>query len=213
MASRRQMEGESAHLVSPTRRVNMAKVTVCSCSLEETVSGLIQYIQHNLSDVVEKVKFRSLPYNISDIDKFVFGGIDVLLLCHSIDNRRFSITDVTDALYDRFLPRAKKYLGKCKIGVIAHDFSEDYLKDYKMSNFRSKQPTTFKCASLVLTGGQLSRDQVELTEKQLDDVRQFFLASHPSRLERFQAMLRRTCRCLSNHDDDGDENNDDDDML
>nr|XP_054773367.1 uncharacterized protein LOC129281456 [Lytechinus pictus] len=205
------MEGESAHLVPPKRSV---KVTVCSCSLRENVSGLIQYIRKNISDVVtEEVEFKSLPYNISDIDKFRLRGIDVLLLCHSIDNRGFLITDVTDALYDTFLPRAKKYLGKCKVGVIAHDFPEDCLKDYKMSNFRSKQPTTFKCASLVLTGGQLSRDQVELTEKQLDDVRQFFLASHPSRLERFQAMLRRTCRCLSNHDDDGDENNDDDDML
>nr|XP_054773372.1 uncharacterized protein LOC129281463 [Lytechinus pictus] len=209
MASTPQMEGESAHLVSPTRRV---KVTVCSCSLEESVSGLIQYIQRNLSDVVEHVEFRSLPYNIRDIDKFDLRGIDVLLLCHSIDNRRLSITDVTDALYDTFLPRAKKYLGKCKVGVIAHDFPEDY----KMSNFRSKQPTTFKCASLVLTGGQLSRDPVELTEKKLGDVKQFFyLASHPRRWERIHVRFWRIidCWCLSNHDDDGDKKNDNDDML
>ncbi|XP_041485063.1 uncharacterized protein LOC121431582 [Lytechinus variegatus] len=186
------MKGETISLIPPTRRV---KVTVCSSSLEENVSGLIQYIQQKLPDVVEKVEFRSLPYNIRDIDNFDLRGIDVLLLCHSINNRRFSITDVTDALYDRFLPRAKKYLGKCKIGVIAHDFSEDYLKDFKISTFRRTQPTTFKCAALVLIGGQLSHDPVKLNDKQLGDLQQFFLASNASRSERFHKMPYRFINC------------------
>ncbi|XP_041485986.1 uncharacterized protein LOC121432197 [Lytechinus variegatus] len=183
MASVRQIQGDTAYLLPPTRRV---KVTVCSSNLEENVSGLIQHIQQRLPDVVEMVEFRSLPYNISDIEKFDLRGIDVLLLCHSMNNRLLSITDVTDALYDRFLTRAKKYLGTCKVGVIAHDFQEDFVREFKMSSFRRTQPRTFKCASLVLIGGQLSRDQVELTEKQLGDVKQFFYqASHPSRWERF----------------------------
>lgn len=38
-------------------------------------------------------------------------GMDVMILCHSIDNRRFSITDVMDALYTEFLPNAAKTLG------------------------------------------------------------------------------------------------------
>nr|XP_054773373.1 uncharacterized protein LOC129281464 [Lytechinus pictus] len=186
------MKGETTSLVPPTRRV---KVTVCSSSLMETVSGLIQYIQQKLPDVVEKVEFRSLPYNISDIDKFDLRGIDVLLLCHSIYNRRFSITDVTDALYDRFLPRAKKYFGKGKVGVIVHDFSENHLSEdkipSKMSTFRHTQPTTFQCASLVLIGGQLSHDLVELTNEQRSDLRQFCSATPQIWSERIQVMLYR----------------------
>ena len=87
-------------------------VVVCSGSHSTNVEGLIQLIRQHMNDVVETVRYESLPYNIRDMDKLDLSGIDVLLLCHSIENRRFSITNVTDALYDGFLPRASKYLGE-----------------------------------------------------------------------------------------------------
>lgn len=87
-------------------------VCVCSGSHSDNVQGLIQQIQEDMPDVVKTVRFQTLPYNIRDMNAFDFRGIDVLLLCHSIENRRFSLTNVTDALYDGFLPEAKKFVGE-----------------------------------------------------------------------------------------------------
>ena len=59
----------------------------------------------------KQVKFIQLPYN--DLDSFRLDeeGLHGVILCHSIHNRRFAITDVLDALYDKFLPHAKKLYG------------------------------------------------------------------------------------------------------
>eukprot|EP00057_Strongylocentrotus_purpuratus_P008345 XP_011662819.1 PREDICTED: uncharacterized protein LOC100889105 isoform X2 [Strongylocentrotus purpuratus] len=145
-------------------------VCVCSCSQMNTVQGLIQQIREEMTDVVGSMTFQTLPYNIRDLNVFDFSGIDVLLLCHSIENRRFSLTNVTSALYDVFLPRAKNYLGKSKVGVIAYDLSEDSLEQdcvaITMNWLRDKQETTFACSSLVLIGGQLSQVPVRLTHQQ-----------------------------------------------
>ena len=90
------------------------KVAVYSGSREENVAGLIQEIRDRMPGCVEEVKFVQLPYNISDMLKMKLDKKYYMLLCHSINNRRFSITNVTDALYDDFLRKAKKKLGKIK---------------------------------------------------------------------------------------------------
>ncbi|XP_063969377.1 uncharacterized protein LOC129281765 [Lytechinus pictus] len=100
---------ESAELLPLKQRVD---VVVCSGSLSNSVEGLTQHIKQHMNEVVRTVRFETLPYNISDLNNFDLTGIDVLLLCHSIHNRRFSITDVIDSLYDGFLQRARKTLGK-----------------------------------------------------------------------------------------------------
>ncbi|XP_030834976.1 uncharacterized protein LOC105445386 [Strongylocentrotus purpuratus] len=187
------MDSESTTQIPRAKGV---KVCVCSGSLSKNVEGLIQLIKHNMKDVVETVRYEPLPYNVSDMEKLDLSGIDVLLLCHSIENRRFSITNVTDALYDGFLQRAKNYLGQSKVGVIAHDFPEGDLSSEKLSSkmasFRYTQSTTFKCASLVLIGGQLAEDPVQLTRTQRDHLRQFFCAAaSQSCLEIIQVMLYR----------------------
>nr|XP_054773363.1 uncharacterized protein LOC129281453 [Lytechinus pictus] len=170
---------DSSSVKAPaTKKVGVA---ICSGSLPRNVEGLKQQINTEMSDLVENVRYESLPYNVSDLDKFDFDGIDVMILCHSIDNRRFSITNVTDSLYDGFLKRAKNHLGKSKVGVIAHDFSEDDLTSdklsTKMASFLYTQPTTYQCASLVLIGGQLAKEPVQLSKAQLDTLRQFLKAA------------------------------------
>ena len=85
---------------------------VCSGSHSDTVQGLIQQIEKDMTDVVGSVRFQTLPFNMRNMDAFDFSGIDVLLLCHSIDNRGFSLTNVIGALYDNFLPMAKKFVGE-----------------------------------------------------------------------------------------------------
>eukprot|EP00057_Strongylocentrotus_purpuratus_P024725 XP_011679199.1 PREDICTED: uncharacterized protein LOC105445387 isoform X2 [Strongylocentrotus purpuratus] len=110
--SRLSRKEESLELVPLQKKVS---VVVCSCSHSNNVEGLIQLIRQHMNDVVETVRYEFLPYNIRDMNKFDLSGIDVLLLCHSIENRRFSITNVTDALYDGFLPRARKHLGEVRV--------------------------------------------------------------------------------------------------
>eukprot|EP00057_Strongylocentrotus_purpuratus_P002103 XP_003723847.1 PREDICTED: uncharacterized protein LOC100891416 [Strongylocentrotus purpuratus] len=71
-----------------------------------------------------------------------------------------------DALYDKFLPHVKQELGKGNVCVVAHDFpwpmkstgsSKDHanIKESHMENFRSNQPTTFKCCGLATISGKL----------------------------------------------------------
>ncbi|XP_041452475.1 uncharacterized protein LOC121405610 [Lytechinus variegatus] len=188
---------ESDSTLSDSVRNNV-NVTVCCQGYSQAVSGLIHYIEQNMTDVVESVNFESLPYNINEMDEFDLRRVDVLLLCHSIKNRRYPITDVTGALYDSFLYRAMKHLGKSKVGVIVHDYFEKDLSPDKvhsrMSRFRQTQPTTFQCASLVLIGGQLSHDPVQLTHEQLEELRRF-LCAEMSLTESVRVMSNRLSDC------------------
>ncbi|XP_011662815.2 uncharacterized protein LOC100888975 isoform X2 [Strongylocentrotus purpuratus] len=177
-------------------------VVVCSCSRPDNVEGIMLLINANMADVVKTVRFQALPYNIRDMDAFNFSGIDVLLLCHSIENRRFSLTNVTDALYDGFLPKARMYLGKSKVGVIAHDFPDDALLSDEMASkmeiFRGTQERTFANSSLVLIGGQLTRTPVGLTNDQINKIKWFFHeASSPTIGECLRVCLHScfTCCC------------------
>ncbi|XP_041452461.1 uncharacterized protein LOC121405597 [Lytechinus variegatus] len=190
---------ESAELVPLKQRVD---VVVCSGSLSNSVEGLTHHIKQYINDVVRTVRFETLPYNISDMNRFDLTGIDVLLLCHSIHNRRFSITDVTDSLYDGFLQRARKTLGKSKVGVIAYDFPEADLSPEilpsKMASFRYNQPTTFECASLALIGGKLDEGDVQLTEDQLEELQQFFInSSSPPIEEKLTVTMRSSFHLIT----------------
>ncbi|XP_011679198.2 uncharacterized protein LOC105445387 [Strongylocentrotus purpuratus] len=203
--SRLSRKEDSLELVPLQKKVS---VVVCSCSHSNNVEGLIQLIRQHMNDVVETVRYEFLPYNIRDMNKFDLSGIDVLLLCHSIENRRFSITNVTDALYDGFLPRARKHLGQSKVGVIAHDFPEGDISSEKLSSkmdsFRHTQSTTFESASLVLIGGKLINDEVQLNDEQLEELQEFFSnASSPPAQEVLKVWLHKafhffTCNLLVN---------------
>ncbi|XP_071507170.1 uncharacterized protein [Diadema antillarum] len=140
-------------------------IGVCSSARQDNVSGLLSRL--NRIPKVEAL-FVELPYN--DVDKFRLprGRLHGIILCHSIHNRRFAITDVTDALYNKFLPHAKDTLGKRNVAVIGHDFSWTLSKEdvqsgishsqkkrSQMTTFRNQQPTTFACSSLAMVCGRL----------------------------------------------------------
>ncbi|XP_003728843.1 uncharacterized protein LOC100889182 [Strongylocentrotus purpuratus] len=154
------------------------KVAVYSGSREDNVAGLIQEIRDRMTDYVEEVIFVQLPYNLSDMLKMKLDKNYYMVLCHSINNRRFSITNVTDALYDDFLKKAKKRLDRRKVGVIAHDFGSDELLPEKlesrMESFRNSQERTFRKSMLQLIGGQLSKSPVELSDGQWEELRKYF---------------------------------------
>ncbi|XP_003728842.1 uncharacterized protein LOC100889105 [Strongylocentrotus purpuratus] len=154
------------------------KVAVYSGSNEENVAGLIKEIMGRMSDCVAEVKFVPLPYNVSDMLKMKLDKKYYMLLCHSIENRRFSITNVTDALYDDFLRKAKKKLGRRNVGVIAHDFESAELSperlESRMESFRNTQERTFRKSILQLIGGKLSESPVELNSDQWEELGNYF---------------------------------------
>nr|XP_054763659.1 uncharacterized protein LOC129270287 [Lytechinus pictus] len=136
-------------------------VTVCTSSYEYNIKGLMDQLK-NLQmphhHVIKKVSYHQLPYNNIDKHKFIKEQqVDVMILCHSITNRRLAITDVPDACYDKFLPNCTELLGKEKIVVIAHDFKDMSEKEYQgqMVTLRRQQPKAFKSSDLVLISGKL----------------------------------------------------------
>ncbi|XP_071476303.1 uncharacterized protein [Diadema antillarum] len=142
-------------------------ISVCTSASSANVQGLIDEMRSRFRDIVADVDYFKLPYN--DIDKFSVAdsGIDVMLLCHSIHNRRFAITDVTDALYQKFLPKAARVVGKSRVGVIVHDMPKDkfdrpdvYARE--MNVFRRQQPKTFKNSALAMIAGKLDFKPVEI---------------------------------------------------
>ncbi|XP_071478355.1 uncharacterized protein [Diadema antillarum] len=161
----------------PQRRI---RISVCSSSKEESVSGFRHYLQtlrDRRQDLIESVEFHPLPYN--NIDKYKFPEdkkVDVMLLCHSIHNRRFAITDVDDALYNKYLRYCTKKLGQERVAVIAHDFEDlgEEAEKRRMESFRSAQPTTFEQAALAFTAGRLDGSQPEISEENLQKLEHFF---------------------------------------
>ncbi|XP_041457023.1 uncharacterized protein LOC121409227 [Lytechinus variegatus] len=141
-------------------------VRVCSSAIKSNIQGFIDELTHRLCDNVEGIDHVSLPY--SDLDSFKptdWNKTDVVILCHSINNRRLSITDVTDALYNEFLKMVTKHCGKDSVIVIAHDFEwkKDQLPKAREDieeTLRIKQPTTFRCAGTVILAGKLDRQNV-----------------------------------------------------
>ncbi|XP_041474670.1 uncharacterized protein LOC121423376 [Lytechinus variegatus] len=152
-------------------------VTVCTSSYEYNIKGLmdqLKNLQTHPHQVIKKVSYHQLPYNNIDKHKFIKEQhVDVMILCHSITNRRLAITDVPDACYDKFLPNCTELLGKEKIVVIAHDFMDMSEKEYqaRMVTLRHQQPKTFRNSGLVMISGKLDegkrlrgQDEAQLLE-------------------------------------------------
>ncbi|XP_003727663.1 uncharacterized protein LOC100888478 [Strongylocentrotus purpuratus] len=156
------------------------KVSVCTSANAINVQGFIDQLASKFPDLDLDVQYYELPYN--DIDHFEIKGSDVniMILCHSINNRRFAITDVLDALYDKFLPNSAKILGKARVCVLVHDFPSskglDTPDKYRaeMENFESMQGTTFKQSSLVMMCGKLD-GPVEMQETNWEDLKKFLV--------------------------------------
>ncbi|XP_041477518.1 uncharacterized protein LOC121425510 [Lytechinus variegatus] len=156
------------------------KVSVCTSATATNVQGFIDELPIKFSDLDLDVRHFELPYN--DIDHFEFKSSDVgtMILCHSINNRRFAITDVMDALYDRFLPYSAKKLGRERVCVIAHDFppSKDLDKPDKyqkeMEDFRRRQGTAFQNSALTMMCGKLD-GPVEMQQSNWDDLKTFLV--------------------------------------
>ncbi|XP_071478334.1 uncharacterized protein [Diadema antillarum] len=135
-------------------------VTVMTQYHESTVDELMKKLRAartTKSLPLGDVKFLQLPEHGLDTLTFPPQTIDVMILCCSIKFRRFSITDVPDALYDVFLSNARRTIGRDKIAVIAHDIPPvtAEVRRLQMANFKINQPSTFEAASLVMMCGNL----------------------------------------------------------
>ena len=103
--------------ISPYKR--SVTVTIATSSLTSGVDALLlelRTLRNREAGLIKDVKVLQLPY--SGLEKYRFTEeVDVLILCHSIENRRFAITNVVDSLYDEFLTYCCKNLGKSLIPV------------------------------------------------------------------------------------------------
>ncbi|XP_063953082.1 uncharacterized protein LOC129256330 [Lytechinus pictus] len=140
-------------------------IGVCTSAMESNVSVLLSKLRSSLPMIT--IRMVSLPYNDLDSFRLELQGLDGLILCHSINNRRFAITNVTDALYDSFLPRAKKLLSKRNVAVIAHDFTWPFQKKAVLESFQRNQPTAVDCSSLLIFCGKLDDNRDDTL--QMDD--------------------------------------------
>eukprot|EP00057_Strongylocentrotus_purpuratus_P003924 XP_003727664.1 PREDICTED: uncharacterized protein LOC100888558 [Strongylocentrotus purpuratus] len=156
------------------------RVSVCSSAYSTNVQGFIDELSSKFPDLDLDVQYQHLPYN--DIDHCEIKGSDVniMILCHSINNRGFAITDVMDALYDKFLPKSANLLGKARICVIVHDFPSSNIFDTPgyygetMKTFESQQGTACKHSSLVMMCGKLD-GPVEMQETNWEDLKEFLV--------------------------------------
>ncbi|XP_071476296.1 uncharacterized protein [Diadema antillarum] len=163
------------------------RVLVCTSSLQSNVQGFIDCITREFGHLATDFQFCQLPYN--DVSDFSFRDlpVDVVILCHSIHNRRMAVTDVTDALYDIFLPNASRLLGKNNIGVIVHDMPSEKMDtsdkyEQQIGFLKTTQPTTFACASLVAMAGNLGPSSPELFGDSLIQIEQFLRGTSPRRV-------------------------------
>ncbi|XP_072166500.1 uncharacterized protein [Diadema setosum] len=163
-------------------------VTVGTLGNSEHVEGLIELLR-SMTHVVRSVDFKEIPYNVADMDQVKFNDVDVFILCHSINNRRLSITDVTDALYDRLLRRARGALGKRKVNIVLYDFKSNELQDnvlaLKLSDLERSQPTACDISSAIVFAGKCNSAPPELPQDQREKLQ--------SSLE--VAARRETCCC------------------
>ncbi|XP_030847471.1 uncharacterized protein LOC100893300 [Strongylocentrotus purpuratus] len=97
-----------------------------------------------------------------------------MILCHSVHNRGFSITDVQNSIYDEFLKNCNQVFGRDHMVVVVHDFNfnKEALKG-QMETFQSIQPATFKMAGLVVLAGKLDDTEVQLCQDDLTQLEKF----------------------------------------
>ncbi|XP_072177831.1 uncharacterized protein [Diadema setosum] len=145
---------------------------VCSGSGQNSVQALLTYLltDGKMKPYVGRAEFMDLPYN--DLDSFCpdWKDYNAVILCHSIHNRRFAITNVVDALYDEFLPKARNHFGPQKVFVIVHDFHWPVSNQKELyDTFKGAQPATFENAKWVYVCGKLDN----LIEMSVDDAQAF----------------------------------------
>eukprot|EP00057_Strongylocentrotus_purpuratus_P028226 XP_011682700.1 PREDICTED: uncharacterized protein LOC105446943 [Strongylocentrotus purpuratus] len=155
------------------REVTITLMTSCQLSSIEGLKKKLITLQRARPDLIEAVKVLQLPY--SRLHYYTFTeDVDIMVLCHSVENRPFAITNVTDSLYDEFLNYCNKELGKERIAVIAHDFShdEDEVRAMKMDTFKNTQWSTFEKAGLVMICGRMDKTP-EIQEKDWNSLVKF----------------------------------------
>ncbi|XP_063953234.1 uncharacterized protein LOC129255563 [Lytechinus pictus] len=163
-----------------SQSLNPGPVTIgiCTSALKSNIEAFINKVK-SLPNVA--VKFIQLPYNDLDSFRLSSEGLDGVIVCHSINNRQFAITDVMDALYDKFLPHVKQVFGKDNVCVIVHDFSwpmgsgrdgHTKVKGTYMNTFRYKQFTTFECAKLATICGRQDK-VIEMDEEDFKKTEDF----------------------------------------
>ncbi|XP_072181284.1 uncharacterized protein [Diadema setosum] len=164
----------------------MPTIGVCTSDMETNIQALLTRLRE-ISNA--DIKFVKLPYN--DVESYPLDSMNVdgIILCHSKHNRRFAITDVTDALYDGFLSNAKRVFGKDNVAVIGHDFKWPFgdgesvegharVKKTRMACLEFKQPTAFQCSRLVLICGRLD-GRVEMDEDDWQMLQHFVVKFKP----------------------------------
>lgn len=187
----------------------MATIGVCTSARPSNVEALIEKLRSQTGVAVVLVQ---LPYN--DLDSYRLDQsrrkLNGIILCHSINNRRFAITNVLDALYDKFLPYAARVFGKENVCVIVHDFpwpmlpSTTYssqpvdvskiveiharIKATHMESFRSRQYTTFECCSLAMLCGRLD-SQVNMDEADWTELQEWFISKYHTKRSKDQPDL------------------------
>ncbi|XP_030840289.1 uncharacterized protein LOC752765 [Strongylocentrotus purpuratus] len=155
------------------RKVTVTLMTSWHLSSIEGLKQKLINLRRVRPDLIEAVKVLVLPF--SGLQRFTFTeDVDIMVLCHSIVNRRFGITNVTDSLYDEFLDYCNKTLGKERIVVIAHDFRQekDEVRAVTMNTFKHTQWSTFEKAGLVMICGMIDKIP-EIQEKDWKSLEKF----------------------------------------
>ncbi|XP_041477128.1 uncharacterized protein LOC121425191 [Lytechinus variegatus] len=151
------------------------RLAVCEAGHRGRVQGLLHMLSRTYPEL--EVEYYELPYNRNEIDDFKLASdTNLVLLCHSIGNRRIVITDVQGALYDEFLNYTAETVGRDRVCIIVHDFTsiEDLSKPdrykLKMEQLRNQQGKAFKNSYLVMMCGELCGPGVQLLQRNLNDL-------------------------------------------
>ncbi|XP_011681427.2 uncharacterized protein LOC100890027 [Strongylocentrotus purpuratus] len=120
---------------------------------------------------------------MADMKEFELGGVDALFLCHSMDIRGpYRYPDGSNSIYDKFLYKAKRCLGKKRVAVIVHDYKD--LSREALETWNQTNRSTFNnMTSLMLTLGQFAAGggPIRLTAAQQSEFNFFFEGALSSR--------------------------------
>nr|XP_054763672.1 uncharacterized protein LOC129270301 [Lytechinus pictus] len=167
-------QGVRSSLFFKGRKVTVTLMTSSEPFIIEGLRTKLKALQSSRPKLIEAVRLYQLPY--SGLKHHTFKeDVDIMVLCHSIENMRFSITNVTDSLYDEFLEYSNEKLGKDRIVVMAHDFppEAEEVRAVKMDSFRYSQYSTFDNAGLVMIGGRMDKREPEIRDRDWDSFVKF----------------------------------------
>ncbi|XP_041473808.1 uncharacterized protein LOC121422706 [Lytechinus variegatus] len=142
-------------------------IFICTSYGLHSIKGLTEMVQNSVKQCYSscEIKETELPY--SGLDDFKFPSEaskrDAMILCHSVNNRGFSITDVPNSLYNVFLKYCNQLFGKDRVAVIVHDFecSQEILT-INLQQFERTQPTAYKLAGFVALAEDLNTSDARL---------------------------------------------------